>query len=179
MALRYTKRPLLARLLLLTAFGVAFGHIEAVVVVYIRRVLGWVPLPTDIGPEMIARVPGWLIHTEQTREAATIILLLAVACLAGRLFTERLAVFLFSFGAWDLTYYVSLRVMIGWPETFRTPDCLFLIPKPWLAPVWLPISIAACMIALAVGILFAIETAAAEPVAQSVPRVAKRAAKPG
>ena len=177
MALRYTKRPLLARILLLTAFGVAFGHIEAVVVVYIRRVLGWVPLPTDIGPEMMARVPGWLIHTEQTREAATIILLLAVACLAGRIFTARLAVFLFSFGAWDITYYVSLRVMLGWPETFRTPDCLFLIPKPWLGPVWLPISIAACMIALAVGILFAIEKASVEPVVRvEAPARKKRAA---
>ncbi len=163
MALRYSKRPLLGRLLLLAAFGIAFGHIEAVVVVYIRRVMGWVPLPPDIGPDALARMPGWLIHTEQTREAATIILLLSVACLAGRIFMERLAVFLFSFGAWDLTYYVSLRVMIGWPESLRTPDCLFLIPKPWLGPVWAPMLISLAMIGLAAAILFAIEKASAHP----------------
>jgi len=163
MALRYTRRPLLGRILLLAAFGIAFGHIEAVVVVYIRRVMGWVPLPSDIGPEALARMPGWLIHTEQTREAATIILLFAVACLAGRILMERVAVFLFSFGAWDLTYYVSLRVMIGWPESLRARDCLFLIPKPWLGPVWVPMVVSLGMVGLAVGILLAIEKASAQP----------------
>jgi len=126
-------------------------------------VMGWVPLPSDIGPEALARVPGWLIHTEQTREVATVILLCAVACLAGRILMERVAVFLFSFGAWDLTYYGSLRVMIGWPESLRTQDCLFLIPKPWLGPVWLPIVISLGMVGLAVGILVAIEKGSARP----------------
>ena len=157
MALRYTRRPLLARILLLTAFGVAFGHIEAVVVVYIRRVLGWVPLPTDIGADSVAQMPGWLIHTEQTREAATIIVLLAVAALVGRNFLEKLATFLFTFGTWDLTYYGALWAMIRWPETLRTSDCLFLIPQPWVAPVWIPMAVSLGLIAIGVGIMLAVQ----------------------
>ena len=153
----HTRRPLVGRILLLAAFGIAFGHIEAVVVVYIRRVLDWVPLPANITAEDLARVPNWLIHTEQTREAATIILLLALATLVGRNFLERLATFLFAFGVWDITYYVALRVMIRWPESFTTQDCLFLIPNPWLAPVWVPLVASLGMIAVAVGLMAAIE----------------------
>ncbi|MBM3477023.1 MAG: hypothetical protein FJX75_27460 [Armatimonadetes bacterium] len=151
------RRSLLSRLLLLTAFGIAFGHIEAVVVVYIRRIMDWVPLPADIGAEDVGRIPNWLIHTEQTREAATIIVLLALATLVGRNFLERLATFLFAFGVWDLTYYGALKVMIRWPESFATQDCLFLIPSPWLAPVWIPMVASVGMIAVAVGIMAAIE----------------------
>jgi len=161
MALPRAPRPLLGRLLLLTAFGVAFGHIEAVVVVYIRRIMDWVPLPTDITAQDVAELPNWLIHTEQTREAATIIVLLAVATLVGRNFLERLATFLFAFGVWDLTYYGALKAMIRWPESFTTQDCLFLIPNPWLAPVWIPMVCALGMVAVAVGIMAAIESRSA------------------
>lgn len=157
MALQHLRRPLLGKLLLLSAFGIAFGHIEAVVVVYIRRYLEWVPLPVDIGPEELAKVPGWLIVTEQTREAATIILLLALAALAGRIVLEKLAVFLFAFGVWDIVYYISLRVMIGWPESLATRDCLFLIPKPWFAPVWLPLVCATGMVVAGTLIMRTIE----------------------
>jgi hypothetical protein len=140
----------------LTAFGIAFGHIEAVVVVYIRRIMDWVPLPANLTADDLARVPNWLIHTEQTREAATIILLLALATLVGRNFLEKLATFLFAFGVWDLTYYGALWAMIRWPESFTTQDCLFLIPQPWLAPVWIPMAASLGMIAVAVGIMVAI-----------------------
>ena len=154
---RGTGRTLLGRLLLLAAFGIAFGHIEAVVVVYIRRIMDWVPLPANITADDLARVPNWLIHTEQTREVATIILLLALATLVGRNFLEKLATFLFAFGVWDLTYYIALRAMIRWPESFTTQDCLFLIPQPWLAPVWIPMVASLGMIAVATGIMVAIE----------------------
>ena len=160
---RYPVRPLLAKLALLAALGIALGHIEAVVVVYIRRVLGWVPLPVDIGAADLARVPGWLIHTEQTREVATIVLLFALACLVGRNVVEKIAVFLLAFGTWDIAYYAALRAMIGWPESLRTQDCLFLIPRPWLAPVWLPILCSLGMIALAVAIMLGVEHYTANP----------------
>ena len=150
-------RSLLSRLLLLAAFGIAFGHIEAVVVVYIRRIMDWVPLPSDITADDLAQVPNWLIHTEQTREAATIVLLLALATLVGRNFLERLATFLFAFGAWDLTYYAALKAMIRWPESFTTTDCLFLIPQPWIAPVWIPIVCSLGMVLVATAILLAID----------------------
>lgn len=152
------RRLVLHRLLLLGAFGVAFGHIEAVVVVYIRRIMDWVPLPADITADDLSQVPAWLIHTEQTREAATIILLLAFATLVGRNFLEKVATFLAAFGVWDVTYYVALKLMIGWPESLGTLDCLFLIPQPWIAPVWLPVLCSLGMIVVGAGVMYAIET---------------------
>lgn len=155
------RRSLLPRLLALAAFGVAFGHIEAVVVVYIRRIMDWAPLPADLTAESVAELPNWLVHTEQTREAATLVLLLALATLVGRNFLEKLATFLFAFGVWDLTYYAALKVMIRWPESLMTGDCLFLIPEPWIAPVWLPIVCSSGMIGIAIGLFVAIDRRAA------------------
>jgi hypothetical protein len=151
-----SRRSLLSRLLLLAAFGVAFGHIEAVVAVYTRHLLGWVPVPADIGPADVAKMPNWLLHAEQTREVATVIVLLALATLVGRNFLERVATFLLTLGVWDIAYYVALKAMSGWPQSFTTTDCLVVIPDPWFAPVWIPIVCSAGMIAVAVGTLYAI-----------------------
>lgn len=157
MARRVFSRFLVRRLLLLAALGVGVGHIEAVAVVYVRRLLGWVPLPAEVGPESLAGAPGWLIHAEQTREVATLIVLLAVAWVVGRNVLERLGTFLFALGVWKIAHYVSLRVMIDWPESLRTVDRLLLIPHPWYAPVWLPIVCSLAVIAAGTGILLVID----------------------
>ncbi len=128
------------------AFGVAFGHLEAVVVVYIRQIMGIVPTPEQLDPEVLAQVPGWLIGTEQTREASTIIILASLALVAGRTGLQRLGIFLYAFGIWDVVYYISLKVMIEWPASLTTTDCLFLIPGPWYCPVWVPLLVACLMI---------------------------------
>jgi hypothetical protein len=157
MAQRLFSRFLVRRLVLLAAFGIGFGHIEAVVVVYIRRALDWVPLPADTSPDDLASVPGWLIHTEQTREVAAVIVLLALGWLVGRNVLERVATFLFVFGVWGIVRYIALRAMIDWPESLRTMDCLWLIPHPWYAPVWTPILCSLGMIVVAVGMMLAID----------------------
>ena len=137
----------------LAAFAIAMGHLEAVVVVYIRRILGIVPTPEHLDRAVFEQVPKWLIATEQGREAATIIMLLALAYLVGRRPLEKLAVFLFAFGIWDIFYYVSLKILIDWPASLQTMDVLFLIPVAWFAPVWLPVTISAVMVVAALGIL--------------------------
>ena len=146
-----TSRPRLplSFLAALTAFGIAMGHLEAVVVVYIRHIMGIVPTPEQLDPATMAKVPEWIIVSEQGREAATIIMLAALGFLAGRNALERLATFLYAFGVWDIFYYVSLKVQLDWPASLGTHDCLFLIPKPWYAPVWLPVAISLGMMAIA------------------------------
>lgn len=140
-----------SRVVLLAAFAVAMGHLEAVVVVYIREILGLIPTPEDLTPAVLELVPGWIIAVEQTREAATIIMLVCLALLAGRNFRERLGAFLFAFGVWDITYYAALKLMIGWPGALTTMDLLFLIPRAWYGPVWLPLA-ASCGL-ITVGLL--------------------------
>jgi hypothetical protein len=76
-----------------------------------------------------------------TREAATIIMLLIIAYLTGLSWIEKGIFFLWTFAFWDLFYYISLYILIKWPPTFKTIDVLFLIPKPWIAPVWFPIGV--------------------------------------
>jgi hypothetical protein len=132
----------------LIAFAIAMGHLEAVVVVYIREIMGLVPTPDKLTPEALGKMPGWIIAVEETREAATILMLVCVALLAGRNGWQRLGAFLLAFGVWDITYYVALKVMIGWPASLATQDLLFLIPDPWYAPVWLPVAASCGMIGL-------------------------------
>ncbi len=143
------RSALPARLAALTAFAIAMGHLEAVVVVYIRHILGIVPTPEHLDRAVYEQVPHWIVASEQGREAATIIMLVTLAVLAGRRPLEKLAVFLYAFAVWDIFYYVSLKVLIVWPASLQTMDLLFLIPTAWFAPVWLPVSISALMIVAA------------------------------
>jgi hypothetical protein len=76
------------------------------------------------------------------REACTLVLLGAVGWLAGRRTADRIGGFLLAFGIWDITYYAALRLVSGWPDGLRTWEILFLIPSPWVAPVWAPVVIA-------------------------------------
>ena len=85
----------------------------------------------------------WLMRTEQTREAATIVMLGAVAGLAARRLGGRLGAFLICFGVWDIIYYAGLFALLRWPPSLTAKDVLFLIPPHpwWYQPVWLPIAI--------------------------------------
>ena len=41
--------------------------------------------------------------------------------------------------------------VLRWPPTLTTMDVLFLIPVPWLAPVWVPLGISTATI-VAIGV---------------------------
>lgn len=140
-----------ARLAALVVFGVAMGWLEGVVVVYIRGLFGMgpgaaIPPPADV-VERFASLP-WLLPTEQSREAATIVMLAAVAWLAARAWRPRLGAFLVIFGVWDIVYYLTLYALLRWPPSLATIDVLFLIPPGpwWVQPVWLPVAISVGMI---------------------------------
>jgi hypothetical protein len=127
------------KLLLLAIFGIAMAHLEGVVVVYLRKALGM--LDTESNKESIEKFPTRYLKIEMTREAATIIMLIVIAYLAGGSWIEKGVFSLWTFAFWDLFYYLSLYILIKWPPSFRTIDVLFLIPKPWIAPVWFPIGV--------------------------------------
>jgi hypothetical protein len=126
-------------LLLLAVFGVAMAHLEGVVVVYLRKALGM--LDSESNKESLEKFPDRYLKIEMTREAATIIMLVVIAYLAGGSWIERGLFFLWTFAFWDLFYYLSLYILIKWPPVLTTTDVLFLIPKPWIAPVWFPIGV--------------------------------------
>jgi hypothetical protein len=127
------------RFLLLALFGIAMAHFEGVVVVYLRKILGIIDSESNI--ESLKNFPRRYIFIEKTREIATIIILATLALLVGESWLDKIIVFLWTFAFWDLFYYLSLYILIKWPPSFTTIDVLFLIPRPWIAPVWLPIGI--------------------------------------
>jgi hypothetical protein len=130
---------MITKLCLLAIFGIAMAHLEGVVVVYLRKALGM--LDSESNKESIEKFPVRYLRIEMTREAATIIMLVAIAYLVGGSWIEKGVFFLWTFAFWDLFYYASLYVLIKWPPKFTTIDVLFLIPKPWIAPVWFPIGV--------------------------------------
>jgi hypothetical protein len=130
---------MILKLILLAIFGIAMAHLEGVVVVYLRKVLGMLDSESNI--ESVEKFPKRFLNIEMTREAATIIMLVVIAYLTGGSWIEKGVFFLWTFAFWDLFYYLSLYILIKWPPKLTTIDVLFLIPKPWIAPVWFPISI--------------------------------------
>jgi hypothetical protein len=143
----------------LALFGIGFGFVEAAVVIDLRAtlapVLGWsnrAPA-TDLFPffsiDQLDRVDpaaARVMRIETGREAATLLVLAGVGVAAGRSFIQRFAAFLVGFGVWDLSYYLFLKQLLGWPASLWTWDVLFLIPVPWAAPVLAPSLVAASMV---------------------------------
>ena len=133
-------------------FAASFGFLEAVVVVYLRAAVGLLPgykgTLSDVMrmseefyrySQAIGQFPPSLLSLEVLREAATIFILLSVALLTSTKFRARTAIFLWTFAIWDITYYAALWTTVRWPLSIRDPDVLFLIPVPWLSPVWFPL----------------------------------------
>ena len=132
------------RALVISFFAIAMAYLEAAVVVYLQRALKIDP--HTLFPLKDQSSLGGLGAIEVGREFATLAMLAAIGWLAGRNSLERLAWTAVAFGIWDLFYYGWLWVFIGWPTSLGTNDLLFLIPVPWVAPVWAPTTISLALI---------------------------------
>ena len=132
-----------AKLLWLSLFAVAMALVEAAIVVHLRTL--YYPPGADglVRPLFPLVLMGHRdLFLELGREAATVAMLLAVACLAERSAVRRFAAFVFLFGLWDLFYYAWLKIVLGWPSSMGEWDVLFLIPWPWFGPWITPAVIA-------------------------------------
>lgn len=122
--------------------------LEGAVVVYLRA------LYYPDGFSVILKIID--LHTllvEIVRELMTLIMLASIAYLIGKNSKERFAYFLFTFGVWDIFYYVWLKLFLDWPSALSDWDILFLIPVTWLGPVWAPIVCSITMIYLSMVII--------------------------
>lgn len=142
------------RFLIAVVFSIAFGYIEASVVVYLREI--FYPEGFTFPIVMFEAEPLWrrLLLTEIGREVSTILLIFTGAWLFGTNRRQRFAYFLIIFAVWDIFYYVWLKVLLGWPATVTEWDILFLIPVAWAAPVLYPVIISILMLVFAVVILY-------------------------
>jgi hypothetical protein len=125
----------------LWVLALALGWFEGAVVVYLRALY----YPQGFGFPL-AVMSARLLGVEIVREACSILLLAAAASLASVQLAGRIGAFLLLFGVWDLTYYGVLKLVLGWPDSLGTWDLLFLIPLPWVGPVWAPVTVAALFV---------------------------------
>jgi len=147
-------RTTLKRFCIVVVFGVAFGYIEAAVVVYLRTIFhpdGFTFPLTNFGVSSLWRP---LLFTEVGREAATIVLILTAAWLSGQGLQQRFAYFLTIFAVWDIFYYVWLKALLNWPASIMDWDILFLIPITWASPVLAPVLISVTLLLFAGIILY-------------------------
>jgi hypothetical protein len=149
-----TMNDLVKRFSWLSVYAIAMAFLEAVVVAYIRELLR---LSHRTELDSYAMMEAW-------REAATIIMLVAVGWLTGRNKIDRLAYGLFAFAVWDIWYYIWLKVLVDWPKTLLDWDTLFLIPFPWLGPVLSPVMIAGLICVVAVLTVYQVDR-------EEVPRI--------
>jgi len=119
--------------------------VESAVVVYLRA-LHAADAPLTV---LLHEIPAHLVPIEIGRELATLVMIGAVAALAGgaRNVREAFLYFALAFGIWDIFYYIWLWVFIGWPPSLLTWDILFLIPVPWLGPVLAPVIVSLGLVA--------------------------------
>jgi len=136
------------RLLFLALFGVAMAYLESAVVVYLRQIYypGGFCFP-------LKPIPFPELTIEIGREVSTIMMLLLVGILSYRKPILRFAAFIFTFGCWDIFYYIWLYIFLGWPPSLLTWDILFLIPVPWTGPVIAPLIVAATFVVIGARVI--------------------------
>lgn len=130
---------MMEKFLLLAFFGIVMAYWEGVTVVYLRRALGIADSQSN--EELPRKLSKRYIPIDKAREVATILMLVTLAFLVGETWLDKTVVFLWTFAFWDLFYYLVLYILIKWPSNLTTIDVLFLIPRPWIAPVWVPVGI--------------------------------------
>lgn len=125
----------------LCLFAAAMGILEAIVVVYLRRIY----YPDGFGFPLTV-MDAEILRVEIIREAMTLVMLATLAWLAAGRAWSRLMAFVIAFGVWDIFYYVGLKLFLDWPGSLIAPDILFLIPSIWVGPVLAPVLVAALWI---------------------------------
>ncbi len=143
-----------SRFFYVVVFGIAFGYIEAAVVVYLRTIFhpdGFTFPLTTFG---IGSLWERLLTVEVGREAATLVLILTSCWLFGQNKRQRFAYFMIIFAVWDIFYYIWLKVFLDWPASIMDWDILFLIPLVWASPVLAPVLVSLTILVFAAVILY-------------------------
>lgn len=157
------------KIALIIIFGIFFGLLESIVVIYLRQLFGSgnTLVSSQITPNDIVFTLGFvtflkpsasilitqsqrILSLELWRELSTIAMLVSLAFIAGKTLRDRIAFFILAFGIWDVFYYVFLKIISGWPVSLLDIDVYFLIPVAWIGPVATPLIISFVIILAAI-----------------------------
>ena len=134
-----SQYPCLRALAILLLFGTAFGYLEAAVVSYLRtlheparrhfypdRPSGELfPLLTLNQVRAAGQEQQKTLFVEIGREAATMLMLAAIALAVASNARQWTAAFAIAFGVWDIVFYACLKLLLDWPASLFTWDILF------------------------------------------------------
>lgn len=140
------------KLIWISLFAIAMGFLESAVVIYLRLIYYPAGFEFPLKP-----IEPSIAKVEFFREIATVIMLVATGIFCGITKLQRFAYFVLAFAIWDLFYYIFLFITIQWPQSLFTWDILFLVPIPWVGPVWAPCLLCLIMIIGSVYIIKKIE----------------------
>lgn len=146
------NKGIIKTIIWVSLFSIAMAFMESAVVVYLRAL--YYP---DGFTFPLRIIDSTIAITEFFREIATVIMLVVIGIIAGRKPIEKFAFFIYCFAIWDIFYYVFLKIILNWPESFFTWDILFMVPVTWVGPVLAPIINSVTMIMLAACIIFFME----------------------
>jgi hypothetical protein len=141
-------------LVILVLFGVVVGYLEAATVVYIRVM--YEPMhkrlfpdraPDDLFPafsfEQWAREAPAYVRSpvmEVVREIGTVLALALVALAVAPTVRRWAATVFLLLGVTGWSFYLWLKVLMGWPHSLSDWDVIFIVPLPWVGPVWAPLA---------------------------------------
>jgi len=144
---------LMPRLLILAVCACAVAYGDSIVEIYLRQLMPmteWQARVKDLETLEKFYIAHKVFWTEQTRQISTLVLMIAISLIAGVSMRQRLGFFLWSYAIWELFHYLSLYFLIKWPRSLDTWDVLFLVPRPWVAPVYVPVIISLAMLMCAI-----------------------------
>lgn len=140
-------------LIALTALALALGYLDAVSRFYLRGTLEVAQEGGDFARAAVERMPDRVVALEQTRHAALVLTIIAVAVIAGRNGLQRGGTFCFALGAWGVLRYAALRGIVNWPTTLLDADAVLLLPRMVYAPVWMAIVVGLALAAAGVALI--------------------------
>jgi len=137
-----------------SAFGIALGHLQAVLALYGWRLLDLAPPVEAEGmTAALGHAPTWLAPAAQGSQIALGVALLSGAWLAGRSPAERLGALAYATGVMLAVRYMALVVLIGWPETLQAVDGGFGPLGVYAIKVWVVLAVACAAVAVGLGLL--------------------------
>ena len=138
------------RLVVVTIYAAAMAVAEAIVVSYLRRLFA-LQYSAVFAPGRFVFPHAYLRH-EQIREAATIVMLLAVAFLAGRGLLQKLPTSCWrsAYGTSATTWAQGDARLAGVAGHARRAVPL---PHQWWAPVWQPLLVSSAFVVAAMLLL--------------------------
>lgn len=140
-------------LIALTALALALGYLDAVSRFYLRGTMEIAQEGGDFARAAVEGMPDRVLALEQTRHAALVLVVVAVAVIAGRNGLQQGGTFCFTLGAWGVLRYAALRGIVNWPTTLLDADAVLLLPRTVYAPVWMAIVVGLALAATGVALI--------------------------